>query len=179
VAAQLVSLAQRQRDTARLVIGHWQVGGSLFWLGELSAARAHLEQAIALNDPILLRAAVAGGGRGDLAAPWQFAAMVLWLLGYSEQARKRSHEALTLAREQAHAQPLTNALFWAAWLHQYRREAPLTQERAEACLTLATEHGLAPNVALGTIMRGWALAAQGQGEEGIAHLLSGRGCLVG
>src|SRR5262249_37231540 len=42
-----------------------------------------------------------------------------------------------------------------------------------ACMTLATEHGFATRLALGTIMRGGALAAQGQGEEGIAHLRQG------
>jgi hypothetical protein len=86
---------------------------------------------------------------------------------------ERTHESLTVARELAQAHTLSVALFWAAWLHQYRREGPLTQERAEACLALATEHGLAPNVALGTILRGGALAAQGQGEIGIAHLRQG------
>ena len=68
---------------------------------------------------------------------------------------------------------LATILSWAAWLHLYRREGPRAQERAEACITLATEHGFAARVALGTIMRGWALAAQGQGEEGIAHMRQG------
>jgi predicted ATPase len=40
-------------------------------------------------------------------------------------------------------------------------------------MTLATEHGLEAQLALGTIMRGGALAAQGQGEEGIAQLCLG------
>jgi tetratricopeptide (TPR) repeat protein len=173
LAEQLLNLAQRQRDPARLMTGHRRMGTSLFWLGELSAARAHLEQAIALN-PKLLLAAVNGGVRGSPdPGSWQFAAMVLWLLGYPEQAMERTHESLTVARELAQAHTLSVALFWAAWLHQYRREGPLTQERAEACLALATEHGLAPNVALGTILRGGALAAQGQGEIGIAHLRQG------
>jgi predicted ATPase len=117
------------------------------------------------------------------------------LLGYPEQAIERIHEALTLAKGLAHpailantlfsaawptlardlARPaiLANTLFSAAWLHQYRREGPLAQERAEACLTLATEHGFALLVARGTMLRGRALAAQGQGEAGIAQLLQG------
>src|SRR5262249_37274774 len=51
LAEQLLSLAQRQRDPAHLVEGHQRLGQSLFHFGALSAARAHLEQAIALNDP--------------------------------------------------------------------------------------------------------------------------------
>jgi predicted ATPase len=133
----------------------------LWWFGELSAARTHLEQAIALDD---LHQDRTGAGR-------IFAAMVLWLLGYPEQARERSQEHLALARERARPPNLTVALFWAAWLHLYRREGPLAQERA--CISLATEYGFALWVALGTIMRGGALVLQGQGEAGIVHLRQG------
>jgi tetratricopeptide (TPR) repeat protein len=51
LAEQFLSLAQRQCDLALLVVGHRRMGQSLFWLGELFAARSHLEQAIALADP--------------------------------------------------------------------------------------------------------------------------------
>jgi predicted ATPase len=169
-AEQLLSLAQRQRDPALLRTGHVSMGQSLFWLGELSAARAHLEQAMALGDAQRYPAAVS---RGIGVEPWFFAAVVLWLLGYPEQARERSHEALTLARELAHPLTLATTLCWAAWLHQYRREGSLAQERAEACITLAIERGFPARVALGTIMLGGALATQGQGEEGIAHMRQG------
>ena len=44
-------------------------------------------------------------------------------------------------------------------------------------LALATEHGFARYVALGAYLRGWALAAQGQGEEGIAQMRQGLAAL--
>jgi predicted ATPase len=71
------------------------------------------------------------------------------------------------------AVPLLAGLAWAAGLHQHRREGPLAQERAEACITLATGYGSVAYVMQGTIMRGWALVAQGQSKEGIAHLRQG------
>jgi predicted ATPase len=58
-------------------------------------------------------------------------------------------------------------------LHEHRRERQLTQERIGAALTLSTEHGFSHWVALGTIVRGWALAEEGQGEEGITQLRQG------
>jgi predicted negative regulator of RcsB-dependent stress response len=99
--------------------------------------------------------------------------VALWLLGYPEQARERSHEALTLARERANPNTLANTLVWAAWLHQCRREGLLAQERAEDCITLATGYGSVGYVTQGTIMRGGALVQQGQGGEGIAQLRQG------
>ena len=40
-------------------------------------------------------------------------------------------------------------------------------------MALATEQGFPLWLACGTILRGWALAAQGQGEEGIAQMRQG------
>jgi len=149
------------------------MGQSLFWLGKLSAARAHLEQAITLDDPQRHPAAVYSGGRSPDWFARNLAALALWLLGYPDQAMECIYEALTLARELGRPYDLTGALSWTARLHQYRREGALAQERVEACLTLATEHGFAGHVTQGTILRGWALAAQGHGEEGIAHMRQG------
>jgi hypothetical protein len=72
-----------------------------------------------------------------------YAAVTLWWLGYADQALQRSYEALTLAREVAHLFSLKYALFFAAWLHQFRREWQLTHEGAEALIALAAEQGCA------------------------------------
>ena len=46
-------------------------------------------------------------------------------------------------------------------------------EQAEAAVALATEQGFPLWLAGGTILRGWALAMQGQGEEGMAQIRQG------
>ncbi len=46
-------------------------------------------------------------------------------------------------------------------------------EQAEAAVALSTEQGFPLWAALGTILRGWALAMQGQGEEGMAQVRQG------
>ena len=46
-------------------------------------------------------------------------------------------------------------------------------EHAEAAVALATEQGFPHWAALGTSLRGWALAMQGQGEEGMAQVRQG------
>jgi predicted ATPase len=98
---------------------------------------------------------------------------VLWPLGCPEQALQRSQAALTLARELSHPHTLAAVLFFAAMLHQSRRERQLGQERAEAAIVLAREQGLPHWVMYGTIVRGWALAMQGQWEQGIAQIQQG------
>jgi predicted ATPase len=102
-----------------------------------------------------------------------YAAVALWHLGYPDQARRRIHEALTLAQELSHPFSLAWAFACVAWLHQFRREWPLTQEWAEATIRLATEQGFPFMGAWGTILRGWTLAEQGQEAEEMAHIRQG------
>jgi predicted ATPase len=101
----------------------------------------------------------------------------LWALGYPDQAVQRSQEALTLAHALAHPHSLVEALRFSAQLHARRREWQTAQEHAEALLALATEHGFARHVAYGTFFRGWALAAQDQGAEGIVQMCQSRDAL--
>jgi predicted ATPase len=95
------------------------------------------------------------------------------MLGYPDQALRRSRETLTLPQELSHAFSLAYALDFAARIHQLRREEQLTQAQAQALIALSREQGFTQRLATGTILWGWALTAQGQGEEGIAHMRQG------
>ena len=76
-----------------------------------------------------------------------FAALVLWVLGYPDQALQRGQEALALAHELAHPFSLAFALGQASQLHGFRREWPAVHERAEALMALAREQGFAQSLA--------------------------------
>jgi predicted ATPase len=73
----------------------------------------------------------------------------------------------------AHPFGLVDTLHESAHLHRRIREWQTVQAHARASMALATEHGFARYVALGTLHRGMALAAQGQGAEGIAQMRQG------
>jgi predicted ATPase/class 3 adenylate cyclase len=173
VGEQLCSLAQRAQDPVLLQQAHNAMAGALLHLGELSAAQEHLQQGIALYDPQQHRSLVLRVGI-DLGV-FFLAYMVrpLWLLGYPDQALRQSHKALTMAQELAHPFSLTYAINFAALGHQFRREAQETQMRAEASCALAGEQGFAFFLALGTVLRGWALAEQGQRDAGIVQMCEG------
>ena len=49
----------------------------------------------------------------------------------------------------------------------------MVSERAETAITVATAQKIALVLAVGPIMRGWALAMQGQGAEGLTQLRQG------
>ncbi len=80
---------------------------------------------------------------------------------------------MTLAQTRAHPYSLTLVLTYTAVIHQFRRESPAVSEQAEAGMTLAIEQGFPYWAARGPILRGWALAAQGQRAEGLAYMQQG------
>jgi len=170
---ELLHLAERQQDVGFLIEAHRSLGTTSFNLGEILAARSHLGQALALYDPQQHRSHVFLYGQDPGMACLSYDAMALWLLGYPQQALQRSHAALTLTENVSHPYSLAFALSLAAILHQLRREAPMTLERAETTLILSTEQGFAQFLAFGMIWRGWALAVQKQAEESITLIRQG------
>jgi predicted ATPase len=56
---------------------------------------------------------------------------------------------------------------------QFRRDVPAVHEHAEAAIALSTEQGFPQYVAAGTSFRGWAMAMQGQGAEGLSQVRQG------
>jgi predicted ATPase len=169
----LLRLAQRADDPALAVIAHYALGTTWLWLGALPAARQHLEEAIARYTPDQRRAPVFRMGQDPGVGCQGHAAVTLWVLGYPEQALARLHEALALAHALSHPYSLAYARCRAAYVYQFRRDVPAVHEQAEAAVALSTEQSFAQWAAMGTILRGWALALQGRGEEGIAQVRQG------
>jgi predicted ATPase len=173
LAAQCLTLAQRAGDAELLVQAHMALGVTLFWLGQLSQARAHLEHGVALYAPQPHPSLAWRYGQDPGVVCHDYASRVLWHLGYPDQARQSSHAALTLAQELSHPLSLVYALGSATLLHYYLREAGAVHAQAEVTMALSKEHGFPFWWASGMIRQGWALAAQGQGAAGLAQIHQG------
>jgi predicted ATPase len=169
----LLRLAQRVQDPALAVLAHNALGTTWCCLGALPAARPHFEEAIAHYMPDQRRAPMFRIGQDPGISGRTYAALILWLLGYPEQALVHIHDALALAHRLSHPYSLAFAQRWASYAYQLRRDVPAVHEQAEATVALSTAQGFAQWAASGTILRGWALAMQGQGEAGIAQIRQG------
>ena len=175
---QLYRLAQREAEPAHQLEAHDALGGTLFYLGDYAAARIHLEQGIALTDPmtqgeLVLQHGVALGVRCLAMAAW-----TLWCLGYPAQALQRSQEALALAQALAHPYSLGLSQHYAASLHHHRREAAAVEAQAEALMPLGTVQGFPLWVGFGAVWRGWVSAMQGQGEAGLEQIRQGMEAVI-
>jgi predicted ATPase len=173
LAEQLFGMARRAQDPALLLEANRVMGQTMFWLGENAQSRAHFEQGVSLYDPVKHHSHAFVYGQDPGITCRSFAAWPTWVLGYPEQALQSIEEALKLAQELARPFTLALALVQATLLHQYRREAEKAQEQAEALIALSTEQGFPQWLAFGTILRGWALSAQGDGAEGIDQMRQG------
>jgi class 3 adenylate cyclase/predicted ATPase len=170
---QLRSLALRWQDRAFELQACWALGTASWFLGELVAARTHLEAGLRLYDPQQHHghAVLYSGDPGVACGGYR--AFALWALGYADQALHQSQQALALARQVAHPYTLALALNFAAWLHQFRREAQDARAAAEAAIALADEQGFPNWFAMAKSIQGWAVAAQGQQAEGLTQMRQG------
>jgi len=172
-ADQLLELAHSLPDTALHMEAHHVVGNTLHRLGDLVEARTHLERGLALYDQPAHHSHVFQYGMDDRVTGLGYMAWVLWVLGYPDQAGQKNGEMLSWAQELAQPLCLAWALNATAWHHLFRRENHAAHERAEEQIALCGKYGFAQLAALGTIVRGWALASQDHAPEGIVQLQQG------
>lgn len=170
---QLLHIAQSLSTPEHLVVARCSLGQVLFYRGESTPAYTHFTQALESYNPEEHQALVARYGidLGVISQAWL--ARELWQLGYPDQAVQQIEDACRLAQKVAHPFSRAQTLIASALMYQFRHEMSPVQERAEAAATLAVEQGFASVLGRATVLKGWALAMQGQDEAGIEELRQG------
>ncbi len=179
LAKQLFDLTQSQDDAALVLVGQLAMGIPKFLLGQLTDARQHLEQALALYDAHSHETLTPIYGQDLGVVALSYLAWVLSYLGRPEQALRHSADALALAQEREHPFSQTFALTFAARLHKYFRQADAARKVAKAAIDMTEIHGFPYFWAHAVMVHGWSLAvlddqAQNQSiaqiEEGMIRL---------
>ena len=173
IAADFLKRGEDGAGVAMTVIGHRLSGLTCFYLGELSASRAHLEQALARYDlghrPFYMSFHIPD----PLVNLLGYLSIDLFCLGYFDQARLECEAAVEEGHKNGHAFSLTQALSGACQVDWGIGSREELLARADAFIAVADEHGFPFHRAMGTIYRGWALAGSGQTGQGIALLEAG------
>jgi class 3 adenylate cyclase/predicted ATPase len=171
---RLLALAKDLDDpTLPLMEGHRALGSTLLQRGEFVQAKAHLEKAIALYGASKQHAPRSLFWADPGVVCLSFAAETLWSLGYPQQALAKSQQAITQAHALAHPFSLTHALALSAWLRRQRGELAESKKGAEQVIALASEHDFLFYLATGTVLKGWAMVEEGEGEQGMAQIREG------
>jgi predicted ATPase len=143
-------------------------------MGRFLPAIEHLDKAATLYNPEGNLPFMFQHGGGDARVRrLSYQAVVLWYLGYPDQALKRGNEALALAQRLSHPFSVSFAGLLFGIVRQFRREALAALQHADSVIALSAEYGFTDQLAFTTNLRGWAIAEQGSADEGISQVLQG------
>jgi len=166
--------AARPDDRALRVQAHYGHGATLFHIGALDAARAHLDAALCDYDPAAHRDHVfIYGGYDPGVACSLWLAWTLALQGELSEAANHDREGLALARRLGNSFSLAWAYYGASVSRQMFGDWAASETAAAEASRLADEGGFPHVLGMATVHRGWAMMMQGKAELGIPMLREG------
>jgi hypothetical protein len=127
----LLRLSRQRNDSAGLVLGYDSSGRDLMFAGRFASSRWHLEAGLALYDLIPPRSLVRDAGFHPQVNSQAMLGIVLFCLGFPDQALARSNAAIALARRLAHAPSLALSLALGAILLSLVGDNAALGERAD------------------------------------------------
>ncbi len=169
---EIVALARKSTDPAYLEHAHYRSGVLAYWRCDLSTALTHLRTSIEIDESRhgKGKATIDRGVFARMYAGW-----ILHYMGYPQQAHATAHAALSLAREYDSAYDLAQAYDGLAFIGMLRGDPAATMDSAKQLLSRAGE--FPAYLTYGMYYRGWAQAALGESEVGIAAMQAAIGSL--
>ena len=166
LARQFLALAEQQKATAPIMIGHRLLGNTLLCMGDFAEGLSHLDRAWALYDPAAHRPLATRFGHDVGAATLTFRPLALWMLGYPKTALLEADRAIAAARESDHMPTLLFALALTALTHICCRDHAAAVMHQEECIALAQEKVPFYKMFAAT-QRGCVLAQTGKAADAI------------
>jgi predicted ATPase len=169
----LLRLSRQRNDSAGLVLGHLSSGRNLMFAGRFVSSRSHLEELLALYDPISQRSLVHQAGIHPQVVSRAYLGMLFFCLGFVDQALAQSNAAIAEARRLAHPPSLASSLEYGTTVLSLVGDNAGLGEWADQLVAVTTEQGFPFWRALGTIFRGWLKTKNGDVTEGVSLVRSG------
>jgi tetratricopeptide (TPR) repeat protein len=171
LAEEAMRLAERLGDAARLVAAHMTLGAVLYHQGKLESALAHFRQGFELFDPDMQFPDWPGSHPGVLCQVWPV--LTSWILGHPDRSLDELRAAVRSAETLGHPVSLAQTLCLAAFVHIFRSELSAAADYAGRALRICEEQRIAQFHAVALCENGWALAASGESEKGLAQIRAG------
>jgi predicted ATPase len=169
----LLRLSHQHNDLAGLVLGYMVSGRNQMSAGKFVQSRSHLEEALALYDPISLGPLVHHLGVDPQVHCQTYLVIVLFCLGYPDQALALSNAAIAAARKSDYAPSLAQSLALGTTVLELVGENAALKERAGLLAAVGTEQDFPFYRAAGTIFCGWAKMKSGEMAEGMSLIRAG------
>jgi class 3 adenylate cyclase/predicted ATPase len=169
----LLHLSRQRGDSSGLVLGNLCSGRNRMLAGNFPTSRSHLDAALALYDANSHGSLANQTGTDLEVASLGWLGLVLFCLGFPEQALARSSEAVDKARQLAHLPSLATSLSIGTRVLSLIGDHAVLDKWAVELVAVATEHGFPHWRGEGTAFRGWVEVECGDLAEGISLLRSG------
>ena len=174
LAAQFMTLAEKQNAPVPRMVGHHLMGTSLTLTGAFAAAQAHQNQGIALYDPAAHRAQVAMRFGQDVGVSiLSRRSFALWALGYPDAATADIAQAMRYARETEQAATLMYVLTHMSQVSLYCGNYATATALIDELGALAVEKSALFWRAHGMSIRGVLLASTDRAAEAVQSIISG------
>jgi predicted ATPase/class 3 adenylate cyclase len=173
LAEHLLNTAENVNNSVYKVLAHEALGFTLFVRGKFATAHAELERSISMCEDSAAAAYLDLSAQDPRVHVRLYDGMVLWLLGYPDQALRICAEARLYADASQHPYSEAMARTISLRVHQLRGEAAVVAGQVNAAIALCEEHEFSHYLAMALILRGWASAQQGEFEKGIAEIQEG------
>lgn len=167
-AEQLLALAHQQEDLFLYAVAYQGYSMVNLQVGQFANARQYWSKIEAL-----FYEAFSAAQRleyGSFTITMGYLALVLWLLGYPDQARRKMTAAMAQAEVEANPTEFSMLLFFAQLLYCHMGEAALVFAVWEKIDLLATRYAIWLTKFQSLAMQGWLLVAQGDFEQGTAQM---------
>lgn len=173
IGDRLLRIAERAGSAPLLSQAHTAASFEFFARGDFAAAQNHAEQSVEADDPRRYGTAAVASADDSSAVAHMIRAFALQVRGFSEQAQQSLQKGSALADRLGHPFALGGKLLSIADFHFLRRDSRAVHASAAATIAHSVREGFPYYVARAMVLRGWALAEQGQTETGMADIRQG------
>jgi class 3 adenylate cyclase/predicted ATPase len=173
LSAQILTLTEEQGTIVPLMVGRRLMAMSLLHTGDIAAARAHFDRAIALYDRVEHRALATRFGQDVRVAILSFRSQAVWVLGYPEAAMADADQAVSYAREIHQAGTLMYALGVTSLTHVNCRNYATASALEDELAALVDQTGALHWKGSGMSVRGWLLALSGKASDAVHMIIAG------
>jgi DNA-binding winged helix-turn-helix (wHTH) protein/predicted ATPase len=165
-------LSGKRNDAAGLVMAHWSSARDLMFVGRFASSRSHLEQALAIYNPNTHHSLVEQAGFHFQVVLRVYLALILFCLGFPDQAFEWHGAAIAEARGLSHPPSLLTSSTFGCRLLSLVGDDTRLEEQVDEVNAVTVEQGFPFWDALAMIYRGWLDVKNGD-ADGISLLRRG------
>jgi len=174
---RMIEAGRRMNENGLVLEGLWTAGNTLYWMGDLRAARRYLDEAEALYDPVRFGQHAYLFGQDSLVATLCYQSFVYCFLGFFDKAIAAGDRSIETARSLRHPFSIGWALTFRAtldcFLGDFRGARMLGDQAVEYC----REQGYPFWISAGLAASGESLAKMGDKRYGLEQVWEGIGRL--